>query len=121
MTISEAIREADRLKPNGFETEQKLRWLERLEKRLRQEILLQDGGTVPEPGPFGVEDLDRPLQLSAPFDEMYVHWLCAQMDYYEREFGGFNAANALFEAVYGRFRNAWNAAHPARGAKKRYC
>ena len=38
MQITDAIKEADRLKPNAFPTEDKLRWLERLERRIREEI-----------------------------------------------------------------------------------
>ena len=106
MTRIEAINEADRLKPNAYSTEEKLRWLERLEKRIREEILLRCEGTVPELPDFGTDDLSRTLQAPSPFDEMYIHWLCVQMDYYNGEPDSFNASNALFEALFGRFRNA---------------
>lgn len=121
MQITDAIKEADRLKPNDFPTEDKLRWLERLERRVRGEIMTHYTGTVPEIEPFEPEDLNRELQVPAPYDEMYVHWLCAQMDYYEREYDSFNASNGMFEAVYGQFRNWYNRNHEAVTAVKRYC
>ena len=120
MTIAEAIREADRLKPNSFPTEDKLRWLERLELRLREEILERCEGTLPAWSPFETGDLSRALQVPAPFDEIYVHWLCAQMDYYEREYEGFNASNAMFEALFRRFRNAYNREHRPRTGEKHF-
>ncbi len=120
MTIAEAIREADRLKPNSFPAEDKLRWLERLERRLREEILSRCEGELPERSPIGAEELNRRLQVDAPYDEMYIHWLCAQMDYYQREYEGFNASNAMFEAIFRRFRNAYNREHRPKSAEKHY-
>ena len=120
MTIADAIREADRLKPNAFPAEDKLRWLERLELRLREEILSRCDSTLPAWSPFETENLSRPLLAPAPYDEIYVHWLCAQMDYYEREYESFNAANAMFEALWRRFRNAWNREHRHQAAEKHF-
>ena len=51
---------------------------------------------------------------------MYVHWLCAQMALYEQELESFNAANALFEAVFGSFRSAYNREHRPCARAKRY-
>ena len=120
MTIAEAIREADRLKPNGFPTETKILWLERLDKRILREILTHYEGELPEEPAYNTEDLSKTLLVPAPYEEMYIHWLACQMDYYEREYDAFNASNAMFEAVYGRFRNEYNRSHLAIGAKKSY-
>ncbi len=120
MQITDAIKEADRLKPNAFPTEDKLRWLERLERRIREEILLSCEDPAPEIESFGTEDLSRSLLAPSPYDEMYIHWLCAQMDYFEREIDSFNASSAMFEALYSRFRNDYNRSHRARTAVKRY-
>ena len=118
MTTMDAIREADRLRPNSFPPEDKLRWLERLEQRIREEILRRYEGDLPEQSDTEVPD--RALTAEAPFDEMYVHWLCAQMALYEQELESFNAANALFEALFGRFRNAYNREHRPLSAGKRF-
>ena len=120
MTMSEALREADRLKPNSFPAEQKRRWLERLELRCRGEILRHYGAPLPQWEPFGAGEMDRTLLASDPYDEMYVHWLCAQMDFFEREYESFNASNAMFEAVWRRWRNAVNQTEKARTARKSY-
>lgn len=118
MTVMDAIREADRLKPNAFPAEEKLRWLERLEKRIRTEILQGYDGLAEEDAETGISD--RELIAQAPFDEMYIHWLCAQMALYEQELESFNAANALFEALFARFRNKLNREHLPRTAQKRF-
>lgn len=120
MLVSQAIQEADRLKPNAFPTDDKLRWLERLERRIRNEILAHYVSTAPEIETIGAGDLSRELSVPAPYDEMYVHWLCAQMDYFERELDSFNASNAMFEAVFRDYRNAYNRDHRALSAVKKY-
>ena len=120
MTRIDAIKEADRLKPNAFPAEDKLRWLERLEKRIRREILLQHEGTVPALGNFGSEELNLELLVPSPYDEMYIHWLCAQMDYYNGEPDSFNASNAMFEAMFGQFRNDYRREHRPLSREKRY-
>lgn len=116
----DAIREADRLRPNSYPTEEKLRWLARLEARIREEILPHyepEAAAAQETDP---EAPDRRLCVETPYDEMYVHWLCAQMALYEQELESFNAANALFEAVFVRFRNAYNREHRPKATEKRY-
>ena len=120
MTAMDAIREADRLRPNSFPAEDKLRWLDRLEQRIREELLKPYEGLTPETEESEANSPDRKLTAEAPFDEMYIHWLCAQMALYEQELESFNAANALFEALYGRFRNELNRRHRPRTAAKRF-
>ena len=65
-------------------------------------------------------DQDAELIVKEPYDEMYVHWLEAQIDWNNREIDGFNSANAMFESVYQNFRNAFNRSHQALGTAKRY-
>ncbi len=119
MTMMDAIRESDRLRPNSFPAEDKLRWLDRLDRRLREEIHAQHEGTAPSLPAFSPEDLTRELLVGAPYDELYIHWLCAQMDYYNGELDSFNAANTMFEAVFRQFRNAYHRAHLPLGTEKR--
>ena len=60
------------------------------------------------------------LLVGEPYDEMYIHWLAAQIDYHNREIDGFNSTNAMFDAVYSAFRNAYNRSHMPLGTAKRY-
>lgn len=120
MLVCEAIKEADRLKPNAFPTEDKLRWLERLERRVCNEILAHYKTPTPEVQPFGPEDMERELLVPEPYEEIYIHWLCAQMDYFEREPDSFNASNGMFEAVWVSFRNWYNYNNNANTKAKRY-
>ena len=66
------------------------------------------------------EDQDKELIVKEPYDEIYVHWLSAQIDWNNREFTGFNASNAIFESTYLAFRDAFNRTHMPKGWRKNY-
>jgi hypothetical protein len=121
MTVSEAINEINTLKPNSYGDEEKTRWLERLDGQIRREILdthfPNDGESIPAEGDY---DGDTELLALAPYDELYVHYLAAQIDYYNREYEAFNATNAMFDACYASFRNKVNATHRPRSASMVY-
>ncbi|MBR5093881.1 MAG: hypothetical protein IK095_02180 [Oscillospiraceae bacterium] len=120
MKAIEAIERADRLKPNAYSTEDKLAWLYRLDLQIATELhaAYEGESVLPDPAQAGAPD--RALLVAAPWDELYDHYLAAQIDYFDRETEGFNASNAMFEASYGAYRNAFNREHRARSATKLY-
>lgn len=123
MTISEAINEVNNLKPNEYGAEEKIKWLFRLDQQIKQEIC--DAHAYNEGESATVENYDSEhmstvLLVPAPYDELYIHYLAAQIDYYNREYEGFSATNALFQSCYDSFRNRYNATHTPLTAKKTY-
>lgn len=135
MTLIQAVNEADNLKPNMYGLPEKIKWLSRLDQRIFEEVLLTHELSDEEKEPFMVEidgkrifsfcaynenDQDKELIVKEPYDEIYVHWLCAQIDLYNREFTGFNASNAIFESTYLAFRDAFNRTHMPKGRRKNY-
>ena len=122
MKVRDAIAEVDALKPNMFTEEDKVRWLSRLEARIYGEIICthernagEEEISFPELSP---ESGDKELIVGLPYDELYLRWLEAQIDFHNREYEAFNNVNAVFEAVYGAFRNAYNQSHMPKGARK---
>ncbi len=125
MTISEAITKVDTLKPNMYEEKDKIRWLSQLDARIYQEIILthhynEGEEEVSFSGYTEETSGDTELLVGEPYDEMYIHWLEGKVDYNNMEYGGFNSANSMFESVFGAFRNAYNASHMPKGARKIY-
>lgn len=124
MKVKEAIAEADELKPNVISQGQKIKWLSRLDLRIKQNILdthlYNEGETAPEFSGYTDASLEAELLVPEPHSEMYVHWLSAQIDYYNMEPDGFNAANGMFESVYTAFRNYYNQHHMPAGTRKTY-
>ena len=86
MTVGEALERAEQLRPNcriGAET--RLQWLREADALLRTKLFDRSAG-----GAFEAVGADRPweqpvqddqvLLAPPPFDAMYPHLLCAQMD-----------------------------------------
>lgn len=124
MTILQAINEVDNLKPNAFGIKDKIKWLSRLDARVYEEILcthdLNEGETAVTFSGYEPGDEDTVLLAGEPYDEMYVRWLEAQIDYNNMELEAFNNSNAVFESVYSSFRNAYNRSHMPKGCRKIY-
>ena len=87
MTIKEALDSIDALKPNTYEESEKLRWLSQAEGFVLREIC---GVTEP------LAELTEGTSLSAepPYDELYRHYVEAQIHYCNGEMARYNAAAA---------------------------
>ena len=100
MTVKEAIDKVDALQPNMFTKADKVGWLSHLDMRVQHQILdtheYNDGETEIHFTGYTTDGSDDTEMLApVPYDEMYVHWLEAQINYYNMEYDGFNAANML--------------------------
>ena len=124
MKILEAIAEVDNLKPNMYAEDEKIKWLSRLDGRIWQDIVLThkrlEGETPETFEPYTVNDGEKDLLVGEPYDEMYVRWLEAQIDYSNMEYDSFNNSNAVFEALFSSFRNAYNRSHMPLSEYNRY-
>ena len=105
MTIIEAITRLDELQPNSFTAEEKVRWLEQLDRELWREVICthEGGADIQEPCYTQGTDDDNVLLVEPPYDSIYLHWMQSRIDYALAEFGRFNNSNAAFEAD----RMAW--------------
>ena len=131
MTPYVAIAEADALQPNYYETEQKLKWLTRLDQQIKREILDTHERNAEDPLNFFTEGVGYesyaqedwsaiPLLVPPPYDEIYIHWLCMQIDLYNQEMEKYNNAGALFSAAYDAFAKAWHRSHRPKSVKRRF-
>ena len=122
MTIAQAIAQLDSLKHNTFSQEQKVAWLGRVEAMIKKHIIDSHAGgeKIPFEG-FGPNvDLQRELMAPEPFDEMYLRYLEAQVDYHNMEYDGYNQAISLFKAAYNGFERWYNRNHMPLGGKMKY-
>ncbi len=122
MTIHDAIAEVDTLKPNMFGEKEKIKWLSRLETRIYQEIICtheyNEGEEEISFNGYTDGDGEKTLLVGQPYDEMYIRWLEAQIDYANMEYDSFNNSNGVFESIFSSFRNAYNQSHMPKGARK---
>ena len=125
MTVIEAINMVDALQPNMFTKADKVGWLSRLDMRVQHQILdtpeYNEGEEEIDFQGYTVDtDDDTEMLAPPPYDEMYVHWLEAQINYYNMEYDGFNAANLLFNTNWDEYRNWYNKYHMPKTERKRF-
>lgn len=113
MTIIEAITKIDSLKYNTYSQEDKVDWLSRLDWMVKRQIIdTHEGGeAVPFTGYDADTDLHTVLLIPAPFDEIYLRWLEAQIDYTNGEMDKFNASIIMYNTAYEAFENYYNRNH----------
>ena len=58
--------------------------------------------------------------IPAPYDEAYLRYLEAQMDYANGEYDRFNNSNAMYAAAFSTFVNHYNRTHMPLGTKRKY-
>jgi hypothetical protein len=79
MTASEAIARAKETRQGAIDYSQFLKWVNVIEGRIQVEIM----GKRPEEVIIYTEENDNvPLLVSHPYDEVYVYYLCAMIDFF---------------------------------------
>lgn len=113
MTILEVLAKVNKLKPNGFEQTEMIDWLSTCEWNIKRDIIDTHEGSeaVEFTGYDGETPTDTVLIAPAPYDELYVRWLEAQVDYANGEIGKYNNSMALYNEAMLSFRNYYNRVH----------
>ncbi len=122
MTIAEAITKVDALKPNTYTIEDKLSWLSTLDNRVKTQIIdtHQQDQPVYFYGYDDPEDLEIDLLVPAPYDEMYLRWLEAMIDYHNSEDDRYNNAIILFNNAYEGFKTHYTRTHMPKSHGNRF-
>lgn len=137
MTPNKAIEIVDRLKPNSYSEEDKLRWINELEGLVKRLVFQWDEKYIEEvkskykneeitkeeyneiinkTKPYVYpDDMDKELLITAPYDDCYTLFLEAKIDYYNREYGNYNNSAMMFEAQFSEYKKDYIRKHPARG------
>lgn len=121
MKIYEVIDQLDALKANAYKREQKIRWLSVLDGRIHGEVFCAHEGEVPAFAGYNeLTPVDTELLVPHPYDEVYLRWLEAQIDYHNGEYKKYNNSMAMFEAAFDAFRNHYRKNHKPKGAGCRF-
>lgn len=121
MTILQAITRIDGLMHNTYSMEDKVEWLSRLDGIVKRLIL--DAHEGPEVSFYGYdpnEGLDIDLLVPAPFDEMYLRWLEAQIHYTNGEYDKYNNAILMYQTAYDAYANYYRRSHRPKQTVIRY-
>lgn len=104
MTIIEAINQVDGIKFNTYSQEDKVRWLSSLDAKITAVL----EGAYPSPMAVSMPydpntDMERELLLESPWDEMYIRWMEAMIDYNNGETDSYNRSITLFNNLYQNY------------------
>lgn len=119
MTAAEAIARLDELKPNGFSYEQKLGWLAALDGTVKREIHDRHEGAEDRELP-GRYEAGTVLLVPFPYEEIYLRYMEAQIDYANGEYERFNNSSAMYAAAWSAYERFYNRSHMPLGERKRY-
>ena len=122
MRISEAISKVDALKPNTYTSEDKIDWLSTLDHRVKSQIIDAHvcGDHIYFYGYDSLADLETELLVPAPYDEMYLRWLEAMIDYHNSDDDRYNNAIILFNNAYEGYKKHYTRTHMPISKGKRF-
>lgn len=110
MTIIEAINRIDSLKPNNYTQEDKITWLSTLDGNIKKEIIDTHEGAegVTFNGYDADTALDTVLLIPAPYDDVYIKWLEAQIDYANGETKRYTNSMIMYNTALSAFTRYYN-------------
>ena len=122
MTIHNAINSIDELMHNPYTQENKVTWLSRVDTMVKKLVIdTHDGGeNVSFSGYYEDTDLETVLLIPEPFDEAYLRWMEAQIDYHNGEYNKYNNAILMFNSAYESYQNYYNRNHMPTGKCFKY-
>ena len=113
MTIIEAITRLDELKFNAYTQDDKVEWLSRLDSAVKLQII--DNHVGAENISFSGYNKDTHpntvLLVPAPYDEVYLRWMEAQIDYHNGEYDKFNNSIVMYNTAFDNYQKYYIRTH----------
>ena len=122
MTIIEVIDRLDSLKHNTYSQKDKVLWLSKLDWMVKKQIIdTHDGAEATSFHGYTDEtDVNTKLLVPAPYDEVYLRWMEAQIDYLNGEYDKYNNAIIMFNADFEAYAAYYNQNHRPVNRGKRF-
>ena len=113
MKIGKAMDQARELMAGGVSDEQLLRWLSALDGQVKSEIINthEGGDQMPFMGYDETTDLEQELLIPWPYDNVYEHYLTAQMLFANGEMEEYNIVAERYNENYAAFAAYYNRTH----------
>ena len=107
MTLRECIDQVDKVKPNQYSEEIKVRWLNEVEYSVFHDILLthkpplwkkkENWAKYTE---YSMEDMDKTLLAPFPYDSLYPAFIKMKIDQENQETDRYNVSATMFNAFF---------------------
>lgn len=111
-TINEMLEKIDQICPNSYAPEVKAKWIIDINTKLYQETVshYQSDEEYIFPSKYPA-DGKVPLLAETPYEELYVMYVIAQMDFYNREGANFNNSAAMFNSILSDWKKWFHKTH----------
>ena len=110
MKLMDAIAEFDARQFNTVDTEQKVKWLERVDQRVFQQIIkTHENPAITEFPGYGTEDAE--LLIPEPYSTAYIWWLEAQVHLLNKEYDDYNNAVLLYNKEFEDYARWYTRTH----------
>ena len=121
MKIAEALAQIDTQLPNTYPQMDKVRWLSNLDSKVKTLIIdTHEGGEGVTFSGYDGTDLDTELLIPAPFTDVYLRWLEAQIHYANGEVKRYNNAIENYNVEWTAYQNHYNRTHMPKGTRFKY-
>lgn len=119
MTAGELLARADALRPNAYETAEKLRWLERLDGQIARELIdTHAAESAASAAPGAAYTAKSVLLAPEPYgEEVYLAYVFAQIDLNNAEIEKYDQSAALFAAAWRALADDINRRRLPKGLK----
>lgn len=112
MTLMGVINHLNTVKPNGYTQTEKIKWLSTLDGIVKAEIIdTHEGGESVTFEGYTESSLMQELLVPPPYDDMYIKWLEAQIDYANGEYGKYNNSITLYNTAFDAYAKYYNRTH----------
>lgn len=103
MTIGKVIERVDAVKPNAFDSETKVEWLNALEGRIAADVLLLAPAEIGQLHYAWPADKDTELLVVSPHEDIYNLWLQAKIDEQNGEYNKYQNTMQIYNEHFGNF------------------
>lgn len=114
MTIKECIDTVDNIKPNQYETKEKVLWLSFIDEIIINDVLkTHEGydGRYDDFAGYSEDKLSIPLIVPSPYDRLYTAYLKMKIDGENGETARYNNSAAMFNTYMMEYRKYYNKTH----------
>ena len=114
MTIKECIDTVDNIKPNQYETKEKVLWLSFIDEIIINDVLkTHEGydGRYDDFAGYSEDKLSIPLIVPSPYDRLYTAYLKMKIDGENGETARYNNSAAMFNTYMMEYRKHYNKTH----------
>lgn len=109
MTIQKCIERFETVNGHQYPQEMLIEWLNDLDRQIyRDYICWHEVTGIEEPEPYSEEALQTTLLVPEPYTDIYIKYLCMQVNFYNNEIGRYNNSVLAFTKAldnYSAFLN----------------